>query len=590
MLLLGLSLYVNGFDDSASFTVNVPDSINATYSLDAADKVASGSSLKIVVEDFGSTQWADIQIHVPLSEPVPITDISSIGLDVKWSNYTGADPGANFTFYVYLTDQAGNRIVRSFWQCLDRNTGSDMDGDGTFDWVHLVIPLNADGWNAGADNNEDSFAQDNWDAGGNVTNLSNITEIMIDIPQTLTKSGYGATFWFDEIVLMNGLDTFDYGAEFNPNILNVFQGGWQIYWDVMGGGKKWIGDDPFGKGVVSLSSSGADVFLSLVSALFWDLHDNGTIPDAPAPTEANKGYEDGYFITWISSSSPTVMHVNADMDENDDTSATTFSHVYSGNTSLWSIPGNGAYVQLVIPLGKGNWTTTGDMADFGYNQFKSFQIGLASLSGEAKIAGIEWTSDLPVFNETEPTGVISETSTTLHVMGENLSEATVKFQVVDPNGNVEVYKGNNATISFSVNGNYTVYADAYSVDGKIFRQATWTFSVNAPGLSEGGKETSGSEEKEANLPSLSEVKAFPNPVSLSANGKAYVGGLPGSAVKVVVFDVRGFKVAELEVSGGYAEWNLENELGSKVVPGVYLFVAKDSSGKVVAKGKIAVKK
>lgn len=81
----------------------------------------------------------------------------------------------------------------------------------------------------------------------------------------------------------------------------------------------------------------------------------------------------------------------------------------------------------------------------------------------------------------------------------------------------------------------------------------------------------------------------PTPVSTKA-GRAVIAGVPSSAAKIILVDIRGIKVAEIRPQETYAEWNLKNSAGRIVKPGVYIYVVLDDKNKVLTKGRIIVKK
>jgi hypothetical protein len=72
------------------------------------------------------------------------------------------------------------------------------------------------------------------------------------------------------------------------------------------------------------------------------------------------------------------------------------------------------------------------------------------------------------------------------------------------------------------------------------------------------------------------VFPYPNPVR---EGDSVVFGETSVSTRVEIFDLEGQRVRSLGSSvGGGIEWNLRNAMGDKVVPGAYLYVARDATG------------
>ncbi len=88
---------------------------------------------------------------------------------------------------------------------------------------------------------------------------------------------------------------------------------------------------------------------------------------------------------------------------------------------------------------------------------------------------------------------------------------------------------------------------------------------------------------------LSALNVFPNPVRVYNGDSAVNFDNVTEQLKLVVFDLNGRTVRELEIenSGGRYVWDLSNDEGSKVASGVYFYVVANHSGEK-RRGKLAI--
>lgn len=154
--------------------------------------------------------------------------------------------------------------------------------------------------------------------------------------------------------------------------------------------------------------------------------------------------------------------------------------------------------------------------------------------------------------------------------------ADVTFQVMDRDGAVETLKtcSNNgkAEVEFFArkNGVYYVWVDALAT-AAVLKQFSWSFIKRK-------------------VPPTQYPVALPTVVSASKDSEVVFVNLPQSCVKVFVLDMLGRKVKTVTVKEGEAVWDLLNEAGKKIRPGVYIFVASDIDNKPLSRGRVVVRR
>lgn len=154
-----------------------------------------------------------------------------------------------------------------------------------------------------------------------------------------------------------------------------------------------------------------------------------------------------------------------------------------------------------------------------------------------------------------------------------------------------------AVISFGSSPSENFVWDGKNDMGKMVTPGTYEIQlelVNAEGKSEVAAKSVVVLGQETQF--LKSVKAFPNPCSREKAGAIMAFAWDSAAegtVRIFIINIKGEKTRELiaRLSYGSAAWDLKNDQGSKVAPGVYVAIfeaASDEGGLNTAKVKIAV--
>lgn len=84
-----------------------------------------------------------------------------------------------------------------------------------------------------------------------------------------------------------------------------------------------------------------------------------------------------------------------------------------------------------------------------------------------------------------------------------------------------------------------------------------------------------------------QVNVFPNPVPSDFSGQVGISGL-ATGVSVKITNAKGKLLRELESEGGTATWDLRNDQGRRMGPGVYIIFSANRDGTESYAGKLAI--